>query len=58
MIKTRYVGKIDEYEILNDAKDFIEEEVNTEIAIHRDNSYDPEDKAKNAIPYKPAIYME
>jgi leucyl-tRNA synthetase len=58
MTKTRYIGKIDEYEILNDGKDFIEEEVKTEIAIHKDNSYDPEDKAKNAIPYKPAIYME
>ena len=58
MTKTRYIGKIDEYEILNDAKDFIEEEIKTEIAIHKDNSYDPEDKAKNAIPYKPAIYME
>jgi len=58
MTKTRYIGKIDEHEILNDAKDFIEEEVNTNIIIHKDNSYDPEDKAKNAIPYKPAIYME
>lgn len=58
MTKTRYIGKIDEYEILNDAKDFIEQEVNTEIVIQKDNSYDPEDKAKNAIPYKPAIYME
>ncbi|MCL2114634.1 MAG: leucine--tRNA ligase [Methanobrevibacter sp.] len=58
MTKTRYIGKIDEQDILNDAKDFIEEEVNTKIFIHKDNSYDPEDKAKNAIPYKPAIYME
>ena len=58
MTKTHYIGKIDEYEILKDGKDFIEEEVNTEIIIHQDDSYDPEDKAKNAIPYKPAIYME
>jgi leucyl-tRNA synthetase len=58
MTKTRYIGKINENEILKDGKDFIEEEVGTEIVIHQDDAYDPEDKAKNAIPYKPAIYME
>jgi len=58
MTKTKYVGKINEYEILNDAKDFIEEEISAEVIIHENNDYDPENKAKNAIPYKPAIYME
>ena len=38
MIKTRYIGKIDEETILNDAKDFIESEVGSEIVIHTDDS--------------------
>lgn len=56
--KTRYIGKIDEYDIFSDALDFISEEVDAEVIIHTDNSYDPQNKAKNAMPYKPAIFME
>ena len=58
MTKTRYIGKIDEATILNDAKDFIEAEVDSEVIIHTDDSYDPQNKARNAMPYKPAIFME
>jgi leucyl-tRNA synthetase len=58
MTKTRYIGKIDEATILNDAKDFIEAEVESEVVIHTDDSYDPQNKARNAMPYKPAIFME
>lgn len=58
MTKTRYIGKIDENQILNDAIDYIKEECGYEINIHIDNNYDPENKAKNAMPYKPAIFME
>lgn len=58
MTKTRYIGKIDEYDILYDALDFISEETNAEIVIHKDASYDPQNKARNAMPYKPAIFME
>ena len=58
MTKTRYIGKIDEATILNDAKDFIEAEVGAEVIIHTDDSYDPQNKARNAMPYKPAIFME
>jgi leucyl-tRNA synthetase len=58
MTKTRYIGKIDEYEVFFDGIDFISEETNAEIIIHKDDSYDPENKAKNAMPYKPAIFME
>lgn len=56
--KTKYIGKIDELKIITDATDYIEEECNSKIIIHTDDSYDPKNKAKNAIPYKPAIYME
>ena len=58
MTKTRYIGKIDEYEVLSDALDFISEEVGSEVIIHKDNSYDPQNKARNAMPYKPALFME
>ena len=58
MTKTRYIGKIDEVTILNDAKDFIEAEVDAEVIIHTDDAYDPQNKARNAMPYKPALFME
>ncbi len=56
--KTRYIGKINEEEILNDALDYIKEECGNEVIIHTDDSYDPQNKARNAMPYKPAIFME
>jgi len=28
------------------------------VIIHTDDSYDPQNKARNAMPYKPAIFME
>ena len=58
MTKTKYVGKINENQIINDALAYINQEVDGEVIIHTDDSYDPENKAKNAMPYKPAIYME
>jgi leucyl-tRNA synthetase len=58
MTKTKYIGKINEEEILNDALDYITEEVGEEVIIHTDDSYDPQNKAKNAMPYKPAMFME
>ena len=56
--KTRYIGKINEEEILTDALDYIKKESGNEVIIHTDDSYDPQNKAKNAMPYKPAIFME
>ncbi|KZX14224.1 leucine--tRNA ligase [Methanobrevibacter filiformis] len=58
MTKTKYVGKVDEIAILNNAIEFISEESGAEIIIHEDNSYDPKNKSKHAIPYKPALYIE
>ncbi|MDO5847982.1 MAG: leucine--tRNA ligase [Methanobrevibacter sp.] len=58
MTKTRFIGKIDEEQILNDAIDYITEEIGKDIIVHSDDSYDPENKARNAMPYKPAIFME
>ena len=56
--KTRYIGRINEEEILTDALDYIKEECGNEVIIHTDDSYDPQNKAKNAMPYKPALFME
>ncbi|MBQ7927134.1 MAG: leucine--tRNA ligase [Methanobrevibacter sp.] len=56
--KTRYIGKLDEEAILTDALDYIKEECGNEVIIHTDDSYDPQNKARNAMPYKPAIFME
>ncbi len=56
--KTKYIGKLDEASILEDSKAYIEEECGSEVIIHRDDSYDPQNKARNAMPYKPAIFLE
>ena len=56
--KINYVGKIDEYQVINDALEYLEDEIGAKIVVHNDNSYDPQNKAPNATPYKPAIYLE
>ena len=58
MTKTKYVGKINEAQIIDDALEYISNEVSSEIIVHTDDSYDPQNKAKNAMPYKPAILIE
>ena len=58
MTKTKYVGKIDEAQIIDDALEYISNEVSGEVIVHTDDSYDPQNKAKNAMPYKPAILIE
>ncbi|MDI9614567.1 leucine--tRNA ligase [Methanothermobacter sp.] len=52
------VVAVDEYSVLVDAGDYIKSEVGADVVIHRDADYDPENKAKNAVPLKPAIYLE
>ncbi|WP_017980935.1 leucine--tRNA ligase [Methanocaldococcus villosus] len=46
---------IDEVKVLNEAKEFLEKEFNTEIII---NGEDKANKKRFAIPFKPAIYVE
>ena len=43
---------------IDDAIEYISNEVSSQIIVHTDDSYDPQNKAKNAMPYKPAIFME
>lgn len=56
--KIKYVGKIDEYSIIRESLDFISREVGAEVIVYEEPTYDPQNKSRNAMPYKPAIYME
>ena len=56
--KINYVGQVDEVSIINDAKTYLEKEINAKIIVYSEPTYDPENKAQNATPYKPAIYLE
>ncbi|MCS7139856.1 MAG: leucine--tRNA ligase [Candidatus Nezhaarchaeota archaeon] len=54
-------GTLDEYEILRSAMEFLEREFKFKIRVWReeeDGVYDPKGRRFNAIPYKPAIYLE
>ncbi|MFW6072261.1 MAG: leucine--tRNA ligase [Thermoplasmatota archaeon] len=51
----------DEYETLENNKDFLESQFETNIKIYKagkEDIYDPVNKSKNAKPRKPAIYVE
>ena len=58
MTKMKYVGVIDEYSILKNSIEFLQGEADAEIIIYNEPSYDPENKSRNSMPYKPAIYIE
>jgi leucyl-tRNA synthetase len=55
------VGKLDEFRVLTNAKPFLEKELKVNIIVFRADDpsrYDPKDRAKFAMPYRPAIYIE
>jgi leucyl-tRNA synthetase len=55
------IEALDEYEILEEAKDFLGEEFKAEIHIFREDDqkrYDPKQRAKLAKPFRPAIFIE
>ncbi|HMK54251.1 MAG TPA: leucine--tRNA ligase [Methanobacteriaceae archaeon] len=58
MTRINYVGWLDEYQLLKDSIEYLSREAGAEIIVHQDADYDPQNKARNAIPYKPAIYLE
>jgi leucyl-tRNA synthetase len=58
MTRIHYVGWIDEYQLITDSLDYLSQESAAEIMVHQDADYDPQNKARNALPYKPAIYLE
>jgi len=53
-----YVGKLDEYSIIENSIPFLSKEAGAEVIVYKEPTYDPENKSGNATPYKPAIYME
>jgi len=59
-VKDSWSIDIDEYETLKRARDFLEEEFDASINIYEsgDHSHDPANKSSQAIPRKPAIYIE
>jgi hypothetical protein len=53
--------KVDERAYLLEAKDFLKHELSCEIEIYSqddDKRDDPKDKAKFAVPFRPAIYVK
>lgn len=58
MTRIHYVGWVDEYQLITDSVDYLSQESKAEIVVHQEADYDPQNKARNALPYKPAIYLE
>jgi leucyl-tRNA synthetase len=58
MTRVNYVGKIDEEKLLTDSLDYVAGEVNAKVLVYKEPHYDPQKKSRNAMPYKPAIYIE
>ena len=58
MTKIKYLGMIDEYSALNNSIEFLSGEADAEVIIYDKPTYDPQGKSRNAMPYKPAIYIE
>lgn len=56
--KIKYVGQIDECSIIEESLDFLSSEAGAEVVVYEKPTYDPKGKFKNAMPYKPAIYIE
>jgi len=58
MTRIHYVGPVDEKQLLDDAKDYIALEAGAEVVIYSEPTYDPKNKSRNALPYKPALFIE
>ncbi|MEM3873591.1 MAG: leucine--tRNA ligase [Candidatus Bathyarchaeia archaeon] len=55
------IGRVDEAQILEEAKEFLKTEIKAEITIQKEEGaelYDPKNRAKMAKPWRPAIYIE
>ncbi len=58
MTRINYVGWVNEYQLISDSLDYLSQQSEAEVKVHQDAGYDPQNKARNALPYKPAIYLE
>jgi len=58
MTRINYVGQLDEVRLLEDSLDYLARETSAKVIIYQKPSYDPQKKSRNAMPYRPAIYIE
>jgi leucyl-tRNA synthetase len=55
------IGVIDEAKTLKEAKVFLEQELDVQLCLYQEGvaeCYDPKNRARNAKPYRPAIFLE
>ncbi|MEM1564189.1 MAG: leucine--tRNA ligase [Candidatus Bathyarchaeia archaeon] len=55
------VGYLNETQILREAKNFLENEINAEVTVYEEEDisrYDPAGRAQQSKPWRPAIYIE
>ncbi|MEM2888592.1 MAG: leucine--tRNA ligase [Candidatus Bathyarchaeia archaeon] len=55
------IGSLDEKTIIEEAKGFLQKELNAEVSVYNEEDqqkYDPKNRATQSKPYRPAIYME
>lgn len=58
MTRIHYVGHVDEKQLMESAQNFIARETGAQIIVYHEPTYDPKNKARNALPYKPALFIE
>jgi len=59
--EVKRIENFDEYQVYRKSKEYLEKETGMEIRIYYSNEkdkYDPKNKAKNALPLKPALFLE
>ena len=58
MTRVNYVGRLDEERLLKDSLDYVAREAGANVIVYKEPHFDPQKKSRNAMPYKPAIYIE
>jgi len=58
--RRKVIGALDEKQVISMVKPFLVQELKAEVYVYREDEekYDPKGKAKLALPYRPAIYIE
>jgi leucyl-tRNA synthetase len=59
--EVKRIKDFDECQVYKKSKEYLEKETGMEIRIYYSNEkdkYDPKNKAKNALPLKPALFLE
>jgi len=61
LTEARKIEDFDEYQVYKKGKKYLEKEINMEVKIYcskEKEKYDPKNRAKNALPLKPALFLE